>query len=98
MNVCLFVCLFGEGTHAHSVVAEASGMAQKTVNEERYEYEYTYMQKLKELGHKLTSLTPLHPILRLRLRLRLVTMRIRRRDSAQVDHEPLDCIALFAMS
>ena len=27
----LFVCLFGEGTHARSVVAEASGMAQKIV-------------------------------------------------------------------
>ena len=26
-----FVCLFGEGTHARSVVAEASGMAQKIV-------------------------------------------------------------------
>ena len=27
--VALFVCLFGEGARARSVVAEASGMAQK---------------------------------------------------------------------
>ena len=33
----LFVCLFGEGTHARSVVAEASGMAQKTVTRTSFE-------------------------------------------------------------
>ena len=31
VRVRQFVCLFGEGTHARSVVAEASGMAQKIV-------------------------------------------------------------------
>ena len=44
-NVCVrtvldlrsFVCLFGEGTHARSVVAEASGMAQKTVTRTSFE-------------------------------------------------------------
>ena len=32
-----FVCLFGEGTHARSVVAEASGMAQKIVARTSFE-------------------------------------------------------------
>lgn len=32
-----FVCLFGEDTHARSVVAEASGMAQKIVRRTSFE-------------------------------------------------------------
>ena len=36
-GVTAFVCLFGEGTHARSVVAEASGMAQKTVTRTSFE-------------------------------------------------------------
>ena len=32
-----FVCLFGEGARARSIVAEASGMAQKTVARTSFE-------------------------------------------------------------
>ena len=34
---CLFVCLFGEGARARSIVAEASGMAQKIVARTSFE-------------------------------------------------------------
>ena len=33
----MFVCLFGEGTHARSDVAEAGGMAQKIVARTSFE-------------------------------------------------------------
>lgn len=36
-SVCLFGALFGEGAHARSIVAEASGMARKIVRRTSFE-------------------------------------------------------------